>query len=695
MSTPKTAALDGTAPLTGGRLSQQLLAAVVRNPRLGLFSVDPAGRFNLVIGHAVTNLDIERHPKIGELAGRALAGDLVIERFTSGGREFEIHCQPALHRDGRVLGATGVVLEISDARSAEEVVQARPDLYSALLRAQSDLGEMVLIGQGGRLSYVNEAFLEISGHADTGLSATTSFFDLLVAEDREKVRELMRARLTTGARERFETAIQDREGRRIDVEVSFKPLGEPAKDLDLDQATLVLIARDITERKRAQHYLWKQALFDELTELPNRSLFRDRLDQAVLASRRQNQPLALLVLDLDNFKEINDTFGHHGGDELLRQMGPRLRAGLSVLRGPHLRESDTVARLGGDEFAILLPGTDAAGACVVARSVIDALERPFNVDGQALDVEASIGIAVFPGHGDTGELLLRNGDIAMYVAKRARGGYAVHAPDQSTPGKNRFALMAELRRAIENEELVLHFQPQVRIPDGSVTAMEALVRWRHPERGLLPPSEFVPLAEQTGLSKPLTHWVLSAALRQCRAWHEAGRAVAVSVNLSTRNLLDPQLAEMVGALLQTWGVEPRRLGLELTESAIMADPERSLAILAELRALGVSLSIDDFGTGYSSLAYLHRLPVAEVKIDKSFVTAMSADPSRVSIVRATVDLGHSLGFAVVAQGVEDEATWRLLVTLGCDRAQGYHVSRPLPVAEVDRWLAEGRHVEGR
>jgi diguanylate cyclase (GGDEF)-like protein len=428
------------------------------------------------------------------------------------------------------------------------------------------------------------------------------------------------------------------------------------------------------EYQRAQHL----AMFDALTDLPNRTLLRERLTQALALTRRDLGHVALLVMDLDRFKEVNDSFGHHAGDELLRQIGPRL-SGL-------LRETDTVARLGGDEFALLLPAADTVAAQDVATRVLRALAQPFVIEGQTLDIGASIGIAVAPEQADGADALLQRADIAMYAAKRTLGSFALFESHAEENGAERLALMAELRRAIEHDELVLHYQPIVEARDGRVRAVEALVRWPHAARGLIPPTSFIGLAERSGLIRQLSLWVLHAGLRQAREWHESGLIVPISLNLSMRNLLDPQFPAAVAELLLRSRVDPQLLTLEITEGALMADQDRAARTVGALRELGVRLAIDDFGTGYSSLAYLSRLPVHEVKIDRSFVSKLKEDPGSAAIVRATLELAHTLGFSVVAEGVEDEETRSLLVADGVDALQGYLISRPMPAADVPDWI---------
>jgi diguanylate cyclase (GGDEF)-like protein/PAS domain S-box-containing protein len=442
---------------------------------------------------------------------------------------------------------------------------------------------------------------------------------------------------------------------------------------------------DITEHKRAEDTLAYQTLHDDLTGLPNRVFLHDRLDQTIAVAQRDDGPLALLLMDLDHFKEINDTLGHHSGDELLRQVGLRLRAAV--------RSDDTVARLGGDEFAILLPGADLASAERVAAELLEALKAPVYLEGRALGVGASIGIAMRPAHGDDADVLLRRADVAMYVAKRAAGGYATYAPELDMHSPNRLLLMTELRNGIDNDELVLHYQPKLDLRTGEVAGVEALMRWRHPSRGLLAPDHFIPQAEQSGVVCLLSRWLLRATIGQSRAWSRTGQPLRIAANLSMRDLHEPGLANSISDLLVKAGVEPGLLELELTESTLMADPRRAIEVLTQLRRLGVQVAIDDFGTGYSSLALLKSLPVDTVKIDRSFVRDVATDESDLAIVRATISLAHSLGLRVVAEGVEDLAACRVLAQLGCDEAQGYYFSRPLPLPDLDVWLADRSHAQ--
>ncbi len=434
-----------------------------------------------------------------------------------------------------------------------------------------------------------------------------------------------------------------------------------------------------------------QAMHDALTGLPNRACVYDRTDQALRAGRRSGARTAVLLFDLDRFKEINDTLGHRYGDEVLRQIGPRVV--------PLLREADTLARLGGDEFCVLLPEVaDAEAAEEVARRVGEALVEPFLVDGLQLTVEASCGITVAPDHGTSAEVLLQRADVAMSEAKGSAAPLAVYEPSLDLNTPERLAVLSELRAAIADGQLLLHVQPQAALPSGAVEGVEMLVRWDHPRLGLLAPGRFVPIAEDTGLIKPLTSWVLDASLAQLRAWLDAGvlpdpERFTVAVNLSTRSLLDEGFLDEVVEALHRHRIPAGQLVLEVTETTLMADPTRATRLLLGLAAVGVRFAIDDFGTGYSSLGMLKALPVDQLKIDRSFVAAMHEHVNDATIVRSVVDLGHTLGLHVVAEGVETQAAWDALVGLGCDAAQGYLLARPMTTAAFEQWLAEHRAAE--
>jgi diguanylate cyclase (GGDEF)-like protein len=426
----------------------------------------------------------------------------------------------------------------------------------------------------------------------------------------------------------------------------------------------------------------RQAKTDELTGLPNRRWFDQELRRAIAHARGAGDTLALLVIDLDHFKELNDTLGHHAGDRVLAQLGPRIRTAL--------RTGDHVARLGGDEFAVLLPGAGAVEGA--GERIADALSERFTVEGIELQIAASIGVALFPDHGDDAETLLQRADVAMYQAKTRRTGTEFYARERDLHTRERLQLIGELRDAVALETLTLHYQPKLDVGRNRIIGVEALVRWPHPEHGMVPPDEFIPLAEQTGVIGPLSELVIRKALRQAADWTARGIVLTMAVNVSATNLLEDGWTEGVLAALEHHGVRTDRFVVEITEDVLMTDPDRSLTALAALSAAGVRVSLDDFGTGYSSLSYLSRLPVDELKIDRSFVFGMATDQADAAIVQTVVDLGRRLGVGVAAEGVEDAATLRRLTDYGAGVAQGYHIARPMPAEELEAWLAAGGFV---
>ncbi|HEX4009606.1 MAG TPA: EAL domain-containing protein, partial [Solirubrobacteraceae bacterium] len=439
---------------------------------------------------------------------------------------------------------------------------------------------------------------------------------------------------------------------------------------------------ELLKSKRRSDTLQRIAITDELTGLANREYFRQVVDQRIADARAAETRFAVLLMDLDRFKEINDTLGHHYGDVLLRDLGPRLVESIG--------EGGLVARLGGDEFGILLPEDtdDPAVLEVVLTRLLSSVSEPFRVDELSLEVGASVGVARFPQDGQDSHALLRCADIAMYTAKEAQTDYKIYTAEQNQHSVQRLSVLSDIRHALAADEIVVHYQPIIDLDDLRVRGAEGLVRWQHPEHGLIPPGAFVQTIEQTGLIGPLTRHVLEHAIAECADWRRNGREMSVAVNLSVRNLLDADLPKEIERLLGIYGVPADSLQLEITESMIMSDPDRALATVSRLSDLGMRLSVDDFGTGYSSLANLRKMPIDELKIDRSFVSPMLRDESDLIIVRSTINLGHDLGLNVIAEGVEDGATLEQLAALGCDHAQGYHVSRPMPADAFTAWLSD-------
>ena len=544
---------------------------------------------------------------------------------------------------------------------------------SAVLENVAD--GIVTVNADGVIESFNRAASELFGYTEE--EAIGQPFDMMVgpkhpgdpADRAEAKRRILTPRPRGGP---VESMARRRDGSTVPVELELS-------DIELGTGTIHIgCVRDISERQTYMEMLQHKALHDNLTDLPNRVLFADRVNHAIKVRQRTGESLALLVMDLNEFKQVNDTLGHQHGDELLKLVAERLI---------HcLREGDTVARLGGDEFGILPGGgIDLAGAATVVWKIQQALEPPFLLDGQDIEVKASIGITMAPAHGDNIDDLLRRADLAMYTAKQAGAGYAMFAIDQEENSARRLALLGELRQCIERDELVLHYQPKIDLATEETVGVEALLRWNHPSGQLFQPGEFMPEVERSELMIPITEWVIEEAARRLRTWRDRGYDLTMAVNLGARCLAPgTPLFETVDEVTTRWGIPPDKLTFELTEDALIDTAVPGL--LEELQNMGERLSIDDFGTGYSSLVYLQRLPVVEIKADRSFVTTMRTVHDDAVIVRSIIDLAHNLGVKVVAEGVEDEATMKMLSLYGCDEAQGYHFSRALPGDDLITWL---------
>ena len=446
-------------------------------------------------------------------------------------------------------------------------------------------------------------------------------------------------------------------------------IGELAETIDI-------MREHVGER---EDEILKLAYTDSLTELPNRALFDKRLNATVDHAQRENVPFAVIILDMDRFKYINDVLGHESGDSVLKEVAERLKRSL--------RENDTVARLGGDEFALLLQDVKEQDILKVVGVIDSMFHEPVTLNNQPIDVGCSIGIAKYPEHGKDASTLLRRADMAMYSAKRSDTVYAFYDLDCDEHREDYLSLLGEIKRAIENDELQLFFQPKVSFGDPSALAVETLLRWQHPSRGLIPPDEFIPFAEQTGAIRLITRWLVNKAMIQARGWADQGLKIKMSVNISARDLLDPDFPRYVERRLQENAVAPAMICMEITESALMEDPIRAKRTVEELHGLGVSISIDDYGTGYSSLAYVKNLPVNELKIDREFIKNMINNEQDIAIVRSTIELGHNLGMKVVAEGIEREEEMQMLKSFGCDQGQGYLFSRALTATDMETWMA--------
>jgi len=560
--------------------------------------------------------------------------------------------------------------EFVERKRAEIALQESEKRMRSVLDNVSD--GLATLDQTGVIESANPAVVKLFGYSDQELIGQPT--DLLIATTHRSAFDnylQRRLKLDIPVSGAHETMGKRKNGSLFPLEVVVSSMQVGSRHLFI--ATL----RDISERKAHTDALEYQALHDALTGLPNRSLFGDRLRQALLAARRNQKMFGVLLLDLDRFKDINDALGHDRGDSLLQEVTARLRG--------VLRATDTIARLGGDEFAVLtIDAKHPDDVVATAKKILASLEGPFAIADQMVETGASIGISIYPVHGDDPSTLLRRADVAMYVAKRSGGGYAVYAPEQEAQTLRRSSLAGELRRSIPQGELILHYQPQVTLATGAIHSVEALVRWNHPREGLMPPDRFIPMAEETGIIHPLTAWVIDSALTQLCRWLADGLDVSVSLNVSPRNIEDHSLEEMVARALANFKVEPHRLTLEITEGVAMA--AAAAKALHRLNEIGVRLALDDFGTGYSSLLYLMRLPVNEIKIDRSFVSALASDPDSGAIVRSAVGLGHNLGLRVVAEGLQDRMAEAVLVEAGCDAAQGFLVGRPSAEREMTALL---------
>ena len=567
-----------------------------------------------------------------------------------------------------------LVRDVTEYNKIAQTLLASERRFRALTENASDL--VLILDATGIYRYASPSHQKILGYTPEELLGT-SIFNLFTTEDLPAALASFTDAIKTNTMVRRKCRLRHSNGSVRTIEyVSRNCFDDPAIE------GFVINGHDVTERTVMEKMLRYQVSHDTLTELPNRTTLLECLEQAISGAKRtqreSNSEVALLTMDLNSFKEINDTFGHHHGDMLLQQLGIRLRSVVT--------ENDTVARLGGDEFALLLPLSDNTRVEQTIAAIDSILEEPFVIEDLPLQVQASTGVALYPTHGSDALTLLRHADVAMYTAKHAHLGHMLYDSAQDTYSPRRLALMGALRKAIPNNELTLYYQPKVEIATGKVQSVEALVRWQHPEFGFIPPDQFIPLAEQTGLIIPLTLWVLETAARQCSDWLRVGLELSIAVNLSMWDLRELTLPNTIGALLERYALPAHLLRVELTESVVMTDVERTLDILNRLSKLGIQISVDDYGTGYSSLAYLKRMPITELKIDRSFVMHMANTDADATIVQSTVAMAHSLGLKVVAEGVEDEKTWCLLADFQCDTAQGYYMSRPISSQDLENWV---------
>lgn len=567
------------------------------------------------------------------------------------------------------------------ARLAEANLRNSETLLNSIVNTAAD--GIIVVAANGTVEFANPAVERMFGYKPLELMGR-GLQQILCIEPGKPVPWLPAPHgrgLNTELRNREFEALR-RDGGNLPVEVTANPM---RIDGEL-KATIVL--RDTSERKRSEARIRQLAHYDELTGLPNRALLTQLLERALDGARQKDQRLAVMFIDLDRFKIVNDTLGHHVGDDVLKQVAARLAAILS--------RSDSIARLGGDEFVVLMrqfDNTQRVGE--MAQRILDTLAAPFILDGQEYHLSGSVGVSTYPDDSNDAQTLLRNADIAMYRAKESgKNAYQFHSAQMNVHSFERLVLERFLRRALEHDEFLLHYQPQIEAATGRVIGMEALLRWQNPAMGLISPAKFIPIAEETGLIVPIGEAVLRRACEDTIAWERLGLGpLRVAVNLSAHQLADERLMDIVRAALEQTQLDPSHLELEITESVVMQNADRAAALLRELRAMGLHLAIDDFGTGYSSLGYLKRFPVNTVKIDRSFITDIPGDPDDIAITRAVIAMAHSLRLQVTAEGVETHEQLDFLAKLGCEQMQGYFFSKPLPAETFENWLRERRQLE--
>jgi diguanylate cyclase (GGDEF)-like protein/PAS domain S-box-containing protein len=667
--------------------SEQKLRTLVGNVPVVLFAIDRDGTFTHSEGKGLESLGLEprevvgqsvwdvyaNHPDVLDHLRRALAGEAHTATVHIGEAAFETRYAPYRDDAGIVDGVIGVAMDVSERWRAEQALRASESRYRTLY--ERNLAGVFRATTDGWLLDCNESFARIFGYSSPADALKQPALDFYL---RPADRNTFLARLTeSGSLSNFELAARRRDGSHIWVLENATLVDGPDGVGPLIEGTVI----DITERKRAEDQVKHLAFHDALTGLPNRLLFSDRLTMALAQAHRSRQKLAAIYLDLDRFKVINDSLGHKVGDELLRRVADRLRL--------CIREEDTIARLGGDEFILLVPRLSSEEDVeTVGRKILTAIRLPFTIDDREVFLTTSIGISVYPEDGIDSETLVQNADTAMYRAKeRGRDNYQLYSPAMNPRAIDRLSLENRLRQALSNGELVLFYQPVLDLRDGRIRGAEALLRWRHPERGLLNPADFITLAEISGLITPIGRWVLKSACEQIREWKAMGHPrLTVSINLSPRQFQQVGLVGEVATTLSASEIEAGSLDLEITESSAMENPQLAINTLWELRKLGVGISMDDFGTGYSSLNYLKKFPIDRLKLDQSFVRDVVAKPEDAAIVRAVINMAHTLQLVVVAEGVENEEQLAFLRQQRCDEMQGFLFSPAIEAAEFEKLL---------
>jgi len=669
--------------------SDERLRTLVHNAPVILFSVDRAGVFTHIDGRGLNLIrmrpaDVVGHsslelyasfPQIVSAIHRALAGEDFTTTVSAGELSWEICVSARRDALGEPAGAVGVAIDVTEQQKARRAADQSELRYRNLF--ERNLAGVFRTTTDGRFLDCNESFARIFGYdsREEVLGRPASDFYGAPQDRALTIRRLAERQTLSN----YEQCLRRKDGSPVWVLENAALIDGP--EGEVIEGTVI----DITERKRAEEQVKHLAFHDALTGLPNRLLFQDRLNVAVVQAHRTHQKLAVLFLDIDRFKVINDSLGHSVGDELLRRMADRV-AGC-------VREGDTVARLGGDEFTVLVPGIGQdQDAATIAQKILDAVRLPFWIDQRELFVTTSVGLAVYPADGADAETLVRNADTAMYRAKeQGRDNYQPYAPAMNARALERLSLESRLRQALHNGELVLVYQPLVDLRTGKIRGAEALLRWREPSFGQIAPTEFIPIAELSGLIVPIGEWVLRTACARVRAWHRAGFPhLSIAVNLSSRQLQQSGLLRQVTSALEESGMPASALDLEITETNAMQNAEASISTLGSLKDLGVSLSMDDFGTGYSSLNYLKRFPIDRIKIDQSFVRDVTQDSDAAAIVAAVIAMAHSLQISVVAEGVETDEQLAILRQSACDEMQGYLFSPPVGEREFEELLRADR-----
>ena len=671
---------------------QHVRILLERSPAL-LWSTDRDLRVTSVIGGGADRLRLDPGNLIGTAIAdilrvsdateaavdaheRALQGEAVSFEVALSQRMYHAHVEPIRDRGGCIIGVSGVLLDITESRTAQRNLKRSEERYRTLF--ERNLAGVYRSTLDGRLVECNQAFARVLGYDSVEEVLARPTWDFYFSRsDRERVIAALKDKTELL---NFEICLKRRDGSPVWVLQNEALVYGEEERSHFMEGTII----DITARKNAEERIEHQAYHDHLTDLPNRLLFNDRLALAVAHARRHRKRLTVMFLDLDHFKLINDTMAHAAGDELLRAVSSRLQ---SVLR-----QEDTVARMGGDEFTILLPEVhDEKDAARVAQSLLDSFRAPFFVQGREVFTTASIGISVYPNDGADVDTLIKNSDSAMYRAKEAgRDNFQFFTPLAHQRAETRLSMETALRHALERGEFFLEYQPQVSFHERRVVGVEALIRWQHPQRGTIPPKEFIALAEEIGLILPIGEWVLRTACAQVRKWQiDTGVSLRVAVNLSARQLQSATLIGSVERVLADTGLAPHLLDLEVTESLAMRDTDLTSSVLRQFKRLGITVSMDDFGTGYSSLSYLKNLPIDRLKIDQLFVREIATSRVDETIVDAVIKMAHSIGLATVAEGVETQQQSETLARLGCDEMQGYLYSRPVPVEEMTLFVGKG------